>query len=264
MTRGYSYARLPRWVQGLVGVAAFIVVLQLVPLSGVVSTADLPPFTTVAATLGQQLSDSSFWSAFGSTVQAWGLGLGIALTIGIVLGFLLGLVPVLQDFTATTIEFLRPIPSVALIPIVVLLYGTSIGSTLVLVVYASLWPILLQVLYGIRDVDPVAAETARSYRFRRGSMLSNLVWPSALPYVMTGVRLAASIALVLTLTAELVIGSPGLGSAIATAQSSGAVAKMYALTLVAGLFGVLVNIGARVIERRVLAWHTSIRSEVSQ
>lgn len=257
-----QYSRLPRWAQGIVGVVVFLVLLEVVPLSGLVSTQNLPPLTTVLGALAQELPQRSFWLSVGQTVQAWAIGLGIALALGILLGFLLGTFPVLQEFTATTIEFLRPIPSVALIPIVVLLYGTSIGSTLVLVVYASVWQILVQVLYGIRDVDPVAAETARSYRFRRSSRITNVVWPSALPYVMTGVRLAASVALVLTLTAQLVIGSPGLGSAIANAQSSGAIAKMYALILVAGLFGVLVNVAARLVERRVLSWHTSVRSEV--
>jgi ABC-type nitrate/sulfonate/bicarbonate transport system permease component len=257
-----QYSRLPRWAQGLVGIVFFLVLLEVVPLSGLVSTQNLPPLSSVLAALAEELPERAFWVSVGQTVQAWAIGLAIALALGIALGFLLGTFPVLQEFTATTIEFLRPIPSVALIPIVVLLYGTSIGSTLVLVVYASVWQILVQVLYGIRDVDPVAAETARSYRFRRASRISNVVWPSALPYVMTGVRLAASVALVLTLTAQLVIGSPGLGSAIANAQSSGAIAKMYALILVAGLFGVLVNVAARLVERRVLSWHTSIRSEV--
>lgn len=262
MNRGFAYSRMPRWAQGLVGVAIFVVILQVLPLSGIFPPQSLPPLSTVLGALAEELPEPSFWAAFGETVKAWAIGLALALVIGISLGFLLGSVPVLQEFTATTIEFLRPIPSVALIPIVVLLYGTSIGSTLVLVVYASVWQILVQVLYGVRDVDPVAAETARSYRFRPSSRILRVVWPSALPYVMTGVRLAASVALVLTLTAQLVIGSPGLGSAIANAQSSGAIPKMYALILVAGLFGVLVNIGARFIERRTLAWHTSVRSEV--
>ena len=79
---------------------------------------------------------------------------------------------------------------------------------------------------------------------------------------MTGVRLAATIALVLAITAELVIGSPGLGKEIAVAQSSGAVASMYALVVVTGLIGVAVNLLARVLERRALAWHTSVRGEL--
>jgi ABC-type nitrate/sulfonate/bicarbonate transport system permease component len=89
-----------------------------------------------------------------------------------------------------------------------------------------------------------------------------VLWPTALPYVFTGVRLAASVALVLAVTAELVIGAPGLGQSIAVAQTSGAVPTMYALIAVTGLLGVAINLAARAFERRSLAWHQSVRGEV--
>ena len=89
-----------------------------------------------------------------------------------------------------------------------------------------------------------------------------MLWPTALPYIMTGFRLAATVALVLAITAELIIGSPGLGKEIAVAQSSGAVSLMYALVIVTGILGVLVNVLARAVERRFLAWHPSLRLEV--
>ena len=85
-------------------------------------------------------------------------------------------------------------------------------SALMLVVYASFWQVLLQVLYGVADVDPVADDTARSYGLGRAARGANVVWPTALPYVVTGVRLAAAVALILAITAELIIGAPGLGS----------------------------------------------------
>jgi ABC-type nitrate/sulfonate/bicarbonate transport system permease component len=81
--------------------------------------------------------------------------------------------------------------------------------------------------------------------------------------VVTGLRLAAAVALILEITAELVIGVPGLGQLIGVAQSSGAVAETYALVIVVGLIGVTVNVGARAVERRVLRWHTSIRKDMS-
>ncbi|RDG30544.1 ABC transporter permease, partial [Streptomyces corynorhini] len=165
--------------------------------------------------------------------------------------------------TASTVEFLRPIPSVALIPLAVLLYGTDLRSTLLLVVYAAFWQVLVQVVLGIQDVDPVAEETARSYGLGTWARIRHLLWPTALPYVMTGVRLAASVALILAVTAELVIGAPGLGARIAVAQTSQAVPEMYALVVVAGLLGLLINLGARLVERRALFWHQSVRGEAA-
>jgi ABC-type nitrate/sulfonate/bicarbonate transport system permease component len=115
----------------------------------------------------------------------------------------------------------------------------------------------------VADVDPVARDTARSYRLGRLRQITHVVWPTALPYVVTGIRLAAGVALVLAVTGELVIGSPGLGSAIATAQSSNAVPQMYALVVVTGVIGVAANLLTRAVERRVLAWHPAIRREAS-
>ncbi len=166
--------------------------------------------------------------------------------------------------THSTIEFLRPIPSVALIPLAVLLFGSQIQSTLVLVVYASFWPVLIQVLYGVQDVDPVARETARSYGLGTWAQIRYVTWPTTLPYLMTGIRLAAAVALILAITSEVAIDTQGLGKEITDTESGGAVAVMYAYVIVAGIIGVIVNLGARALERRVLAWHPSMRLDSAE
>lgn len=254
-------SRTVRWGQGLLGLAGLVVVLELLPRTGLVSERYLPPFSQMVAALGEDLTQASFWTALGETVKAWAIGLAIAMVAGVVAGIVIGRSPLLRAATSSTIEFLRPIPSVALIPLVVLLYSTSIVSTLVLVVYAAFWQVLIQVLYGIADVDPVVRETARSYRIGPLAQVRYVLWPTALPYIMTGFRLAATVALVLAITAELIIGSPGLGKEIAVARSSNAVPEMYALVLVSGILGVLVNVLARLLESRLLAWHPSVRRE---
>ena len=255
--------RLPARALNTIGFGTFLVLLEVLPRTGVVSPGALPPLSQMLRALATESGDPTFWSSLGQTVFAWGVGLAIALVLGTGVGLVLGSWRVLERVTASTVEFLRPIPSVALIPLVVLLYSTGVRSTLVLVVYASLWQVLVQVLYGLHDADPVLRDTARSYGFSRWGQLRHVVWPSALPFVMTGVRLAASVALVLAITAQLVIGSPGLGSRIATAQLSGALPKMYALILVTGLLGIAINVGARWVERRSLRWHVSVRAEVA-
>lgn len=248
---------------GAAGLAAFLALGEVVPRVGIVKEAYFPPTSRIASAFVDELKDGAFWSALGDTLTGWALGLAIAVGAGIVAGVLLSVVPYLREATASTIEFLRPIPSVALIPLAVLLYGTELRSVLLLVVYASFWQILIQVLYGVQDVDPVAEETARSYGLGTWARVRHVLWPSALPYVMTGVRLAAAVALILTITAELVIGAPGLGKTIAIAQASQAVPDMYALIVVSGLLGLLINVGARTVERRALAWHQSVRGEVA-
>jgi ABC-type nitrate/sulfonate/bicarbonate transport system permease component len=250
---------------GVVGLAAFGGLLEVVPRIGLVPARYMPPSSQILAELVDQVQHAEFWVALRETLITWGIGLGIAVAGGVVLGVVIGAVPLLRAATASTIEFLRPIPSVAWIPLAVILYGSSRQATLLLVVYASFWQVLVQVLHGVVDVDPVARDTARAYRLGRWAQVRYLVWPTALPYAVTGIRLATSVALILTVTGELLLGTPGLGQQINTARLSGtsAIESMYALVVVTGLLGVGANLVTRAAERRVLAWHTSVRTEVA-
>ncbi|HIY85801.1 MAG TPA: ABC transporter permease subunit [Candidatus Yaniella excrementavium] len=222
----------------------------------------MPPASEAIADLFTKFGDPVFWVAVWDTMVAWFLGMLIAVVSAAVLGFIIGSSPFLRKFTNSTIEFLRPVPSVALIPLAVLVFGVGIESALLLIVYACFWQVLIQVLYGVADVDVVAMDTAKSYGMGRLARVRYVVFPTALPYLMTGIRLAAAVALILAITAQLIIGTPGLGAEIARAQSGGAYMSMYSLVLATGMLGVIVNIVFRAIERQILSWHTSIRSEV--
>ncbi|WPU08456.1 ABC transporter permease [Pseudarthrobacter oxydans] len=247
---------------GVAGIIGFLATWELIPRLGLINERFLPPASEVVAALVVDFGLTAFWVAVGETMKAWFLGLLIAVAAAVLLGFIIGSSGFLRKATNSTIEFLRPIPSVALIPLAVLLFGVKIESSLLLIVYASFWQVLIQVLYGVADVDMVANNTAKTYGLGRMARIRYVVFPTALPYLMTGVRLAAAVALVLAITAELVIGSPGLGREIALAQSGGAISGMYALVLATGLIGVLINMVMRKIEKRILAWHSSVRSEV--
>lgn len=254
---------LPKSVLGLIGVVIFLGVWELLPILGIVKAKYLPPASEVIAALFKDLGLTAFWVAVGETMLAWSIGLAIAVVLALVLGLVIGMSPFLRRFTNSTIEFLRPIPSVALIPIAVLLFGMKIESSLLLIVYACFWQVLIQVLYGVADVDNVAMQTAKSYGFSYFQRVRDVVFPTMLPYLVTGVRLAASVALILAITAELLIGSPGLGNEIALAQSGGAISGMYALILATGFLGVAINAVTRVVEKKVLAWHPSVRGEAT-
>ncbi|MCE7481648.1 ABC transporter permease [Microbacterium profundi] len=236
---------------------------ELLPALGIVRPQDLPPTTVTLRALLELLGEPSLWQAVYDTIYVWGIGLAISTVAGVVLGMLIGHFRPLRRATASTIELLRPIPSVALIPLVVLLFGPRYESALVLVIYASFWQVLVQTIYGAADVDPIVMATARSYRLSAWRRLTTVLWPTALPFVMTGIRLAATVALVLTVTAQLLIGTPGLGQSIALAEAAGATDRLYALVIVTGMLGVAVNVGLRLIERYLLRWHTSTRTELS-
>lgn len=246
---------------GAAGVLGFLLTWQLIPALGIVDPRFLPPATETLARLGELFRDLEFWRNVGRTLTSWALGLAIALVAATVLGTVVGLVPFLRRATHTTIEFLRPIPSVALIPLAILIYGIRLPAALVIIVYATFWQIFVQVLYGVADVDAVARDTARSFGLGRGSRFVNLVFPTALPYLMTGLRLGAAVALILAVTAEMTIGVPGLGSLLNLARNAGDNVTVYAIVVMTGLLGLLINIAFGFIERRSLSWHQSVRGE---
>lgn len=257
------WQRIPQAALGALGLLGLVALGEVLPRIGLVSRQFFPTSSDIASALWAEVGQSEFWTALLDTVQGWALGLTIAVVAAIVVGVVIGSSHRLTEFTSSTIEFLRPIPSVALIPLAVLLFGTQIESKLLLVVYAAFWQMLIQVLYGVQDVDPVASDTARSYRLGAWARVRHVTWPTALPYVMTGLRLAAAVALILAVTAELVIGNPGIGQRLAVAQSSGAIPTAYALVVVTGLLGVVVNVVFRAVESKFLAWHPSQRGDVA-
>ena len=238
---------------------AVVLTWELLSRTGIIPPRLFPPFSSTLAALLEESRAGAFWTAVASTLEGWALGLGLAALAAVPAGLLVGSSRSLYHALRAVIEFLRPIPSVALIPLAVLVYGTGFKTKLFLVVFASFWPILLQAVYGVQDVDPVAQDTARAFGFGRLSRLLRVTLPSAAPYIATGLRISSSVALILAVTAELVVGAPGLGRSISAAQSGGDYALMYGLIVVAGLLGLLLNGAFAQLEASVLHWHVSHR-----
>jgi ABC-type nitrate/sulfonate/bicarbonate transport system permease component len=251
--------RVPGWVLPWASVVGVLVLFEVLPRIGVLPRDHFPPISETLSTLGEQLGEGSFWEAVGNTLQGWALGLGIAAALAIPIGIVIGSSSLLYRASRGVIEFLRPIPSVALIPLAILIYGTGLESKVFLAAFASFWQLLVATLYGVQDVDPVATDTARSFGFSRLQRLFRVTLPSAIPYIATGLRIASAVSLILTVTAELVIGAAGLGRAINVARSGGNEELMYALIITTGILGVLLNLIFVRAERRVLRWHPSQR-----
>ena len=128
-----------------------------------------------------------------------------------------------------------------LIPLLFLTLGTTLKSEVFLAAFGAFWPLLVQTMYGVRDVDPVAIDTARSFGVGGFERLYRITLPSAMPYIATGMRIASTVALILAFTAELFMGTPGLGQAMNFAQSYGLHDQLYALAIATGLLGLAVH-----------------------
>jgi ABC-type nitrate/sulfonate/bicarbonate transport system permease component len=250
----------PDWLLPVLSILAVLTVYELLTRQGALGD-EFPPGSDIFGTLASQLTQTSFWAAVGQTLQGWAGGLAIAAVLAIPLGIFIGSSKLAYRGSRVLIEFLRPVPSVALIPLAILIFGAQLESKVFLAAYASFWQLLLQTLYGVQDVDPVATDTARSFGFSRLQRLFRVTLPSAVPYIATGLRIASSVSLILAVTAEIVIGAPGLGSNINVAHSGGNRELMYALILVTGILGWILNGMFMRAERRVLRWHPSHRPD---
>ena len=243
----------------VLSVLAALGLWELISRTEVISQRDLPAMTTTVQALWSMVQTSVFWIAFGQTVRGWAIGLGLAALLAIPIGIALGSSNFAASAFRVPIEFLRPIPSAALIPLLFLTLGTTLKSEVFLATFGAFWPLLVQTMYGVRDVDPIALDTARSFRLGRNERLFRVTLPSALPYIMTGIRISSTVALILAFTAELFMGTPGLGQRLNYVETFGLNDQIYALALATGFLGVAIHFAVSAVEKHVLRWHPSQR-----
>jgi NitT/TauT family transport system permease protein len=248
-----------RLLRNLTGLLGFFLLWEVVVRAGLVDKTFLPPPSDVLVRVVELLGDVSFLRDVIATVLAWAIAMGISVAIAIPAGLLLGSVPWLRDATRSVIEFLRPIPSVALIPLVLLLIGSGPEAKITLAVYAAVWPILFNTIYALSEIDPVLTETAKSYGTTKTRMLTSVALPHAAPFVFTGIRLSASIALILVVSTEFLAGAAkGIGQFILEASSnSSQLDSVLAGTVVAGIVGYVINEGLERTGRRLFRWSTA-------
>ncbi|SHE78972.1 ABC transporter permease [Streptoalloteichus hindustanus] len=249
-----------RTVRGLVGLVGFLAVGEVVGRSGIAPPGYLPPSSVVLTRLVELLADRAFVLDLIATVLAWAIALGIAVAVAVPAGLLLGTVPALRHGAKAVVEFLRPIPSVALIPLAIMVFGIGPDTKISLAVYAAVWPILFNTIYAMDEVDPKLVDTARSFGLGRWPVLARVSLPSAAPFVATGIRLSAAVALIVVVSVEFLAGaSGGLGRFILESGSgSGRMDLVFAGTVVAGLVGYLVNAGLEWAQRRLFAWSAAV------
>jgi ABC-type nitrate/sulfonate/bicarbonate transport system permease component len=147
-----------------------------------------------------------------------------------------------------------------LIPLLFLTLGTTLQSEVFLAAFGAYWPLLVQTINGVRDVDPVAIVTARSFGVGRFERLYRIKLPSAIPYIATGLRISSAVALILAFTAELFMGTGGLGQIMNVSESFGLVVQVYALALATGFLGLAIYVVFAAVERWALRWHPSQRA----
>ena len=255
--RGERRLRLVEPLVFVVSIASALLVWELVSRGGLIAERDLPSMSSTFSALWDQMHTRHFWGAVAQTVRGWALGLAVATALAVPIGIVLGA----SDFLATAfrvpIEFLRPIPSAALVPLLFLTLGTKLRSEVFLAAFGAFWPLLVQTMYGVRDVDPVAVDTARSFGVPRLARLYRITLPSAVPYIATGIRISSTVSLILAFTAELFMGLPGLGQELNFASANGDTVQIYVIAVAVAFLGLAIHLLSNAFERRALRWHPS-------
>jgi NitT/TauT family transport system permease protein len=206
------------------------------------------------------LRDGSLLQQTAETFGAAALALGIAAAAGISIGALLGLSRPLHRSTTLTIDALRPIPSVALIPVSLLIFGFSRNMSAAVAAFACFWPVLITTTAAVRGIDPRLIEVGRMLGFSAARRAVTLALPAAIPGIMVGVRVAAGIAIVVTITTEIVANPRGLGHAMTMASQSLQADLAWATLLWVGVVGWGANAGMLALEQRWLRWYWAGRT----
>ncbi|WP_125098615.1 ABC transporter permease [Leucobacter chromiireducens] len=187
------------------------------------------------------------------------LGIVLSVGVGVAAGTLIGRVRWLRELLTPVLEFFRAIPPPALIPIIAVLIGATDSMKIVVIVAGSIWPVLLNTIDGVKSVDSVMQETARSFSLTPAQRLRYLILPAASPRIMAGVRQTLSIALILMVISEMFYSSSGLGYQIVFFQRNYLIAEMWSGIVLLGLIGVFLAAIFGVVERRVLRWYHGTR-----
>jgi ABC-type nitrate/sulfonate/bicarbonate transport system permease component len=214
----------------------------------------IPPVSQIFVALFKLVVSGQVAGHLISTVSRFFQGYVIAAFFAVSLGMMLGYFRYAYSVVETVIEFLRPMPSVAIIPVAVLTLGIGDAMIVAVTVYASVWPILVNTIDGVRHIEPRLIDTARTFGLRRWAILWRIVLPGAAPYVVTGLRISLSIALILVTTAEMIAGNRGLGFFILDEERSFNTGNMYAGIIVVAALGYGLNRLFIVLEERALRW----------
>lgn len=234
-------------VLGLATMATLVVVWELAVRGGLADYEFLSAPSGVIRAYVTLLSSGELVDHTIHTLRSTLVGWAIAAPVGIALGAWLGLSHTAWRYSMASIEVLRAIPPISLVPVAILVFGFSLRMELTLIVYVAAWTVLINTIDGVRSVRPELLDVARMLRMSRAARVRKVVLPAATPSIVVGLRLALSLSLVLAVVAEMIGNPRGLGNALISAQLALQPEQMFAYVVTVGLVGISLNAGLRYV-----------------
>lgn len=249
---------------GLLTIIVLVAVWEGVVRSGLLSYQYLPAPSAITQGGHALFSSGELLANLAHTLQVTLLGWLAASSIGLSLGVLLGLSSSVWRYAMASIEVMRAVPPVSLVPVALLIFGFSLQMELTVIGYASMWPVVINTIHGVRGVRAELLDVARILRLPPLARLRKIVLPAAMPSIVVGMRLALSLSLVLAVVTEMIGIPSGLCNAVIIASQALQPAQMFAYVVTIGLLGIALNTGFRYITSRALPGFAAAPAEASR
>jgi sulfonate transport system permease protein len=247
-------SRLIDIVLGVTGLAALLLLWHFVTALELISRVFLPgPAATIAA-LEWGLVNGDLLPQTIATINRMVQGWLLASLVAIAVGSLIGVSAIARAYIQPTLEFLRPLPASAIIPVAISIFGLNTSMVLGVVVFGAVWPTLLGTIHGFAHVEPRLVEVSRLLQMSRWEFIYKIGLPNAVPDILAGMRLSLTVALILAVVGELLTAQEGLGTAVLHAARSYRAADLYAGIILLGMIGLVSNYGLAIADKRILAW----------
>ncbi|GAA3755893.1 ABC transporter permease [Microbacterium kribbense] len=251
---------------GLIGaqLIALVVIILLwwgAAIAAVLPPAVLPTPYAVGRAFAELVTDSVYWAAIGNTLIGALQGFVAAIIVGIPVGMLTGRSRFAEESGRFLVEFGRSFPTIALLPVLVLILGATTPMKAVVVFTATLFPLIIQVQHGARRIEPSITETIQAYRIPPMLRVVKVVLPTAAPFIATGIKLAATVSVLVSLGVEVLGGVPGVGRQLTMAQQDGAPDFAFAYIFTAGVLGFGVNAIVGLLRDKLVRWDTADTEE---
>lgn len=242
-------------ISGLLVLILIVIIWEVSSRLQLINPTYFPPFSKVVLTLIPLMQAGNTWVNIMSTLIRCFTGYAIACLIGIPLGIIMGKSKIAFRLLNMTVELLRPIPSAAVIPIAILLFGIDNAMKIFVISYACIWPVLVNSIDGVKNIDPILIETGKSFYLSKNRFIGKIIIPASLPQIITGMRISLAISLILSITVEMIAGNNGLGFFILDSERSFAFNEMYAGIVLIGIIGYLINMLFVIIADKLVGWH---------
>ncbi len=238
----------------------FLALWEILPDAGIIDRAYLPPFSEVAAALIKMLYSGVLIGHILISLQRVFSGFALAVLVAIPIGILMGWYKLFESFVDPLVQAFRNISTLALYPVFILFLGIGEDSKIAILFIAALWPILINTISGVKDVDPLLIKSARSMAVSNVFIFRKVVLPSSIPSIASGIRLSASISLVVLVAAEMIGAKSGLGFLIINSQYNFMIPEMYAAIVTLVVLGLVLNYALVLLEKKATRWKEEINN----